>query len=60
MSDVKYLGDEDDNGLNAKCPGAPGTVVVADDPAAPPPEVSSRKQRLSDLFTIVSRSKALD
>ena len=55
MSDVKYLGDEIDNGLGLKVPGAPGAVVVADDPAAPSPEVSSRKQRLSDLFTIVSR-----
>lgn len=60
MRDVKYLGDEADNGLNAHVPGAPGAMVTADDPAAPSLEVSSRKQRLSDLFTIVSRLKALE
>ncbi len=60
MAEVKYLGDEVDNGLSPKVPGAPGAIVVADDPAAPSPEVSSRKQRLSDLFTIVSLLKALE
>ena len=35
-------------------PGAPGTVVVAEDPAAPSKEVSSKRQSLSDVFTIVS------
>lgn len=60
MPDVKYLGDEVDNGLNAHVPGAPRAIVVADDPMAPSPEVSSRKQRLSDLFTIVSRPRALE
>jgi len=33
--------------------GAPGAVVVAEDPAAPSEEVSSKRQSLSDLFTIV-------
>ena len=32
--------------------GAPGAVVLAEDPAAPSKEVSSRRQRLSDIFTI--------
>ena len=42
-------------GQNAKqTPGLPGTVVVPEDPAAPSKNVSSRRQRLSDLFTIVS------
>ena len=55
MSDTKYLGqqvDNMDNEVNAEVSGAPG-VVVPNDPAAPSPEVSSKKQRLSDLFTIV-------
>lgn len=60
MRDVKYLDDEVDGGLNAHVSGAPGATVTADDSTAPSPEVSSRKQRLSDLFTIVSRSKALE
>lgn len=32
------------------------TVAVLDDPAAPSPEVSSKRQSLSDLFTIVCLS----
>ena len=54
MSDVKYLGEVVDNEPNAKVPGAPGAVPVPEDPAAPSQEVSSKRQRLSDLFTIVS------
>lgn len=54
MSEVKYLGEMVDNEPNTKVPGAPGAVVVPDDPDAPSPEVSSKKQRFSDLFTIVS------
>lgn len=39
---------------NGKTAGAPGVVVVDEDPpAAPSKEVSSKKQSLSDLFTIV-------
>ena len=37
-----------------KTPGAPGVVVVAEDPAAPSKHVSSKRQSVSDLFTIVS------
>lgn len=52
MSDIDRLSDEHvDN--DTKTPGAPGTVVVAEDPAAPSREVSSKRQSLSDLFTIV-------
>ena len=42
-----------------KTPGAPGAVVVAEDPAAPSPVVSSKRQRLSDLFTIFCAGFAL-
>ena len=38
---------------DSKTPGAPGTVVVEEDPAAPSKDVSSKRQSLSDLFTIV-------
>ena len=37
-----------------KVAGLPGVVVVPEDPAAPSHEVSSKRQRLSDLFTIVT------
>lgn len=33
--------------------GAPGVVVVPEDPAAPSRDVSSKRQSLSDIFTIV-------
>ena len=39
---------------DSKTPGAPGAVVVPEDPAAPSEDVSSKKQSISDLFTIVS------
>ena len=45
-NDLKVESDE-------KIAGATGVVVVADDPAAPSKVVSSGRQRLSDLFTIV-------
>lgn len=38
---------------DSKAAGAPGAVVVAEDPAAPSRYVSSKRQSLSDLFTIV-------
>ena len=53
MSDVEKISEEDLK-QDLKVPGAPGAVVVAEDPAAPSREVSSRRQSLSDLFTIVS------
>lgn len=40
---------------DSKTAGAPGTVVVAEDPAAPSRYVSSKRQSLSDLFTIVRK-----
>ena len=53
MSDVDRYSDEGTKG-GSKIPGAPGAVVVAEDPAAPSKDVSSKRQSLSDLFTIVS------
>jgi len=40
---------------NEKIPGTPGAIVVAEDPEAPSAEVSSKRQSLSDIFTIVCR-----
>ena len=37
-------------------PGVPGVVAVPEDPAAPSVEASSKRQRLSDIFTIVRLS----
>lgn len=53
MGDIKPLAELVDNEPNLKVPGAPGVVAMVEDPTAPSPEVSSKKQRLSDLFTIV-------
>ena len=53
MSDTKYLGQQVEHEVNAEVSGAPGVVLVPNDPAAPSTQVSSMKQRLSDLFTIV-------
>ena len=53
MLDHDEYSDEITND-DSKTPGAPGTVVVAEDPAAPSKYVSSKRQSLSDLFTIVS------
>jgi hypothetical protein len=36
----------------ASVPGAPGAIIVPEDPTAPSKEVSSKRQRMSDLFTI--------
>jgi len=46
MAEEKRSGSEDMKGVQ--------TVAVLDDPAAPSADVSSRKQSLSDIFTIVS------
>lgn len=53
MSDIDRVSSEDVKYGESKTPGAPGAVVVAEDPAAPSKEVSSKRQSLSDLFTIV-------
>ena len=45
--------------IDSKTLGVPGAVVVPEDPAAPSEDVSSRRQSLSDLFTIVSSLYAL-
>ena len=55
MSYADQYSDEGANG-DSKIPGAPGAVVVTEDPAAPSKDVSSKRQSLSDLFTIVSVS----
>ena len=52
MSDTGKVSDAD-LPYQSKTPGAPGAVVVAEDPAAPSKDVSSKRQSLSDLFTIV-------
>ena len=52
MSDVDQYTDGILKG-DSKTPGAPGAVVVAEDPAAPSKDVSSKRQSLSDVFTIV-------
>ena len=44
---------------DTKIPGAPGAIVSAEDPEAPSKEVSSRRQRLSDIFTIFCSGAAL-
>lgn len=54
MSDIDRVSSDDIKFGESKTPGAPGAVVVAEDPAAPSKEVSSKRQSLSDLFTIVS------
>jgi len=49
MAEKDHISDED-----APSPiKGPQTVTVLDDPAAPSAEVSSKRQSLSDLFTIV-------
>ena len=53
MSDTERISGEDLPKGNEKVAGAPGVVVVADDPAAPSKEVSGKRQSLSDIFTIV-------
>lgn len=53
ISDIDKVRSEEEMNLDTKTPGAPGAVVVAEDPTAPSREVSSKKQSLSDLFTIV-------
>ena len=40
-------------------PGAPGVIVIPSDPAAPSKDVSSKRQSLSDLFTIFCAGFAL-
>jgi len=60
MSDPsRSLNKEDAIMADTKTPGAPGTVVVAEDPLAPSKQVSSTRQRLSDIFTIFCSGFAL-
>ncbi|KAI4123460.1 MAG: hypothetical protein LQ347_006151, partial [Umbilicaria vellea] len=44
---------------NGKVAGAPGVVMVPDDPAAPSKQVSGQRQSLSDIFTIFCAGFAL-
>jgi len=57
MSDKEHISDEELTGADSseKVAGAPGVVVVPEDPDAPSKFVSSKRQRLSDIFTIVSQ-----
>ena len=59
MSDDNHVGNEEVKGaaVDVKAAGAPGVVVVPEDPAAPSRLVSSKRQNLSDLFTIVEICK---
>lgn len=58
MSDREHISDEELTGTDSteKVAGAPGVAVVPDDLAAPSKFVSSKRQRLSDIFTIVGQS----
>ena len=56
QKDATALPDHDSKTAVA---GAPGAVPVPSDPAAPSKDVSSKKQRLSDLFTIFCSGFAL-
>ncbi|KAM0803686.1 major facilitator superfamily domain-containing protein [Usnea florida] len=58
MSDIDHFNDGGTKG-DSKTPGAPGVVVVAEDPAAPSNVVSSKRQSASDLFTIFCSGFAL-
>ena len=51
------LVEKQDMEATSKVPGAPGAIAVPEDPTAPSQEVSSRRQRLSDIFTIVRESR---
>ena len=55
MSDKEHVSDEELTGTDSreKVAGAPGVVVVPEDPEAPSRFVSSKRQRLSNIFTIV-------
>ncbi|MCJ1282393.1 Plasma membrane permease, mediates uptake of glycerophosphoinositol and glycerophosphocholine [Xylographa opegraphella] len=59
MSDSDRISDEELHTQSEKVAGAPGVVAVPGDPAAPSGQVSSRRQRLSDLFTIFCAGFAL-
>ena len=54
MSDGDNASTQEKASGDGKIPGAPGIVVVPEDPTAPSKAVSGKKQSLSDLFTIVS------
>lgn len=58
MSDKEHISDEEPASTNSteKVAGALGVMAVPEDPAAPSKYVSSKRQRLSDLFTIVRQT----
>ena len=58
-SDKSPSKDEIIYSKDSKTPGAPGAVVVPEDPAAPSKDVSSQRQRLSDIFTVFCAGFAL-
>ncbi len=53
MSDIVRVSSGDMKYDDSKTPGAPGAIGVAEDSAALSKEVSSKRQSLSDLSTIV-------
>ncbi|MCJ1405429.1 Plasma membrane permease, mediates uptake of glycerophosphoinositol and glycerophosphocholine [Xylographa trunciseda] len=59
MSDSDRISDEEVHTSDEKVAGAPGVIAVPEDPLAPSRQVSSRRQRLSDLFTIFCAGFAL-
>ncbi|MCJ1291267.1 Plasma membrane permease, mediates uptake of glycerophosphoinositol and glycerophosphocholine [Xylographa carneopallida] len=59
MSDSDRISDEELYTPTEKVAGAPGVIAVPEDPAAPSRQVSSGRQRLSDLFTIFCAGFAL-
>ena len=62
MSDNEGISDEEVKpryDATNKIPGAPGVVTVREDPAAPSAQVSSKRQSLSDVFTIFCAGFAL-
>ena len=57
--DTKDLEDSPQRNASATVAGLPGVVVNPEDPAAPSRQVSSRRQRLSDVFSIFAAGFAL-
>lgn len=53
MAALNPSSSNEDRGFLEKTPDAPNTVAVPSDPAAPSKEVSTKRQSLSDIFTIV-------
>ena len=59
VADTKNDLIEVTNEKNEPVAGAPGAVAVPEDPKAPSKEVSSARQRISNIFTIIAAGAAL-